>query len=159
MPRGINDIDNMGDDELQAFVLQELREYPDLDVELLQVDVRDGAVRVSGRVGTEQEVQQVQNILTDVLGVERMSNELVIDELTRGERSEAADDAWVEDNEADSQMGEQRIRTSDTAAHLMEDLDAEHFGTHDMHDAIERGVPYEPPDHGTQEGIHGGEDH
>lgn len=159
MARDLHDIDNMGDDELKDLVLQELSEYPEIDVDLIEIDVRDGAVRVSGRVGTEQEVTQVQNVITDVIGVDSLQNELVIDALTRGERSEGADDAWAEDNEADPQGGEQRPRTSDTADHLMEDLESEHFGTHNMQDAIQRGTAYEPPDHGTAEGIHGGEDH
>lgn len=159
MPRDLYDIGNMGDDELKALVLQELGENPDLDVDLIQVEVQGGAVRLSGRVGTEQEVRQVQHMLTDVLGVDRIANELVIAELMRGERSEAADDAWAEDNESDPQAGVQRMRTSDTADHLLEDLDAEQFGTHDVQDAIRRGTTYEPPDRGTQEGVHGGENH
>src|SRR5512134_1549261 len=91
------DLDNMSDADLKDLVLQQLREYPELDVDLIEVNVDDGRVSVSGRVGTEQEVQQIGHVLTDVLGVRSLSNELVIDELTRGELSEAVDDAWAQD--------------------------------------------------------------
>jgi osmotically-inducible protein OsmY len=94
----IYDIDNLGDDDLKDLVLQELREYPEIDVDLIEVQVREGAIRLSGRVGTEQEVQQVEHVITDLLGVGQVANELVVDELVRGARSEGADDAWIEEN-------------------------------------------------------------
>ncbi|MGQ0814533.1 MAG: BON domain-containing protein [Gemmatimonadota bacterium] len=153
------DIGNMGDDELKDLVLQELSEFPEIDVDLIKVSTQDGAVRVSGRVGTEQELQQVEHVLTDLLGIDHVSSDLVIDELVRGERSEAADDAWSEDMEADAQIGERAARTSDTADHLLEDLPADQFGTHNVQDAIQRGTAYEPPDRAIQEGIRGAEDH
>src|SRR5688500_394361 len=107
------DIDNMSDADLKALVIQELHEHPDIDVDLIEVSVQDGEVRIAGRVGTEQEVQQVEHVLTDLLGASDIHNELVIDELLRGERSEAADDAAMEESEADAQMGETARRTSD----------------------------------------------
>src|SRR5437762_585270 len=91
------DLENLNDDELKQLVLQELSEYPEIDVDLIEIRAQDGVVTVTGRVGTEQELQQVEQVLTDVIGVDSVRNELVIDELVRGERSEAADDAWAED--------------------------------------------------------------
>src|SRR5688572_20344281 len=155
----VYDIENMGDDELKDLVLQELRDFPEIDVDLIEVQVRAGAIRLSGRVGTEQELQQVENFITDRLGVDDVANELVVDELVSGARSEGADDAWVEENEADPQTGEQDLRTSDTAAHLMDDTQSEQFGTHNVQEAIERGISYEPPDRGIQEGHTGRENH
>jgi hypothetical protein len=153
------DIDNMSDADLKDLVLQELQEHPEIDVDLIEVSVQDGEVRIAGRVGTEQEVQQVEHVLTDLLGASDIHNELVIDELVRGQRSEAADDAFIEEREAESQTGETARRTSDTAEHLMDDIEADQFGTHNVQDAIQRGTAYEPPDRDLQEGIRGGEDH
>jgi hypothetical protein len=153
------DIDNMSDADLKDLVIQELHEHPDIDVDLIEVTVQDGEVRVAGRVGTEQEVQQVEHVITDLLGASDIHNELVIDELVRGQRSEAADDAMTEETEADAQTGETARRTSDTAEHLMDDTAAEQFGTHNVQDAIQRGTSYEPPDRPGQEGILGGENH
>jgi hypothetical protein len=146
------DIENMSDEEIKDLVLQELSEYPEIDVDLIEVNVSGGAVRVSGRVGTEQEVQQVEHVLTDVLGVERVANDLVIDELTRGELSEAADEAWVEESSANPQMAQGAARTSDEAEHLMDNVEADQFGTNDMQQASARGTVYEPPTTPQQEG-------
>lgn len=44
-----------------------------------------------------------------------------------------------------------RHNTTDEAAHLNEDVEAEQFGTTDPQEAVERGIPYEPPDHAAQE--------
>jgi hypothetical protein len=155
------DIDNLDDSELKDLVLQQLREYPDIDADLVEVAVERGHVRLSGRVGTEQEVQTVEHVVTDLLGVGRVRNELVIFDVARGERSEAADEAYVEDLEADPQIsvGPGVGTTSDTAQHLVENLEAEHFGTHDPQEAVERGTAYEPPDRAIQQGTYSIEDH
>ena len=155
------DIANLDDRELKDLVLQELREYPDIDVDLVEVAVERGKVHLTGRVGTEQEVQTVEHVVTDLLGVERVTNELVVFDAVRGERNEAADDAYVEEMEADPQLsaGPGIANTSDTAQHLVEDLEAEHFGTHDPQEAVERGTTYEPPDRAIQQGTYSIEDH
>ncbi len=155
------DIANLDDGELKDLVLQELREYPDIDVDLVEVDVDRGRVRLAGRVGTEQEVQTVEHVVTDLLGVERVRNELVVFDAVRGQRSEAADDAHIEELEADPQIsvGPGVGTTSDTAQHLVEDLEAEHFGTHDPQEATERGTAYEPPDRAIQQGSYSIENH
>lgn len=153
------DIANLDDGELKELVLQQLREYPDIDVDLVEVEVDRGNVRLAGRVGTEQEVQTVEHVVTDLLGGDRVRNELVIFDAVRGERSEAADDAVAEDYEADPQIQVGAMNTSDTAQHLVEDLEAEHFGTQDPQEAVERGTSYEPPDRAMQQGSYSIEDH
>lgn len=153
------DVANLDDGELKDLVLQELREYPDIDVDLVEVNVERGQVRLSGRVGTEQEVQTVESVVTDLLGVSRVQNELVVFDAVRGERSEGADDALVEELEADPQISVGAGTTSDEAQHLVEDLEAEHFGTHDPQEATERGTAYEPPDRAIQQGTYSIEDH
>ena len=118
-----------------------------------------GNVRLAGRVGTEQEVQTIEHVVTDLIGLERVRNELVIFDAVRGERSEAADDAAIEEMEADPQLASGGDTTSDTAQHLVEDLEAEQFGTHDPQEAAERGTTYEPPDRAIQQGSYSIEDH
>jgi hypothetical protein len=155
------DIANLDDVEIKDLVLQQLGEYPDIDVDLVEVNVDGGQVRLSGRVGTEQEVQTVEHVVTDLLGINRVRNELVIFDAVRGQRSEAADDAAVEEMESDPQIsvGAGTGNTSDTAQHLVEDLEAEHFGTHNPQEAVERGTAYEPPDRAIQQGTYSIEDH
>ncbi len=153
------DIEHLSDDELRDLVCQQLREYPEIDPDLVEVRVAEGQVRLSGRVGTEQELQQIEHVVTDVLGVAGVRNDLVIDELVRGERAEAADDALVEDVESDPQMGTGATRTEDTARHLLGDTAAELYGTHDPQQAIQDGLAYEPPDRPVQEGTWSREQH
>jgi hypothetical protein len=153
------DIEHLNDSELRELVYQQFREYPEIDPDLVDVTVEEGQIRLAGRVGTEQELQQIEHVLTDVLGLSAVANELVIDALVRGERSEAADDAVAEDAGADPQSGSGARRTEDSAKHLLGDLSAELYGTHDPQQATQDGTAYEPPDRPVQEGIWSREQH
>jgi len=162
MPRDyedLYDLENLDDEELHDLVLQEMSEYPDLDPDLIDVRVEDGFVTLEGRVGTEQELQQFELVLSEVLGISNYSNNLVIDQLVRAEHSEGADDAVVEDEEVDAQLGEAGEVTEPSADHLMESLEGELYGTQDLHRALERGETYQPPIRPVQEGIWSEEDH
>jgi hypothetical protein len=162
MPRDYEDLYGLhdaDDEEIYDLILEQLGEYPEIDPGLIDVQVEDGFVTLSGRVGTEQELQTVEHILSDVLGIANYSNELVVDELVRGETDVAADDAIDEELEAADRTGARAITTTDTAAHLLVDLEAELYGTHDLQDAIERGEAYEAPDRPVQEGSWSEEDH
>lgn len=153
------DTEHLNDSELRELVYQQLREYPEIDPDLVDVTVADGQIRLAGRVGTEQELQQIEHVLTDVLGLSDVANDLVIDELVRGERSEAADEAAAEDASADPQAGSGARRTEDSAKHLLGDLSAEMYGTHDPQQATQEGTAYEPPDRPIQEGTWSREQH
>lgn len=153
------DLDNLDDAELYDLILQQMTEYPDLDPDLIDLRVEDGFITMEGRVGTEQELQTFEHILTEVLGIANYSNNLVLDELVRAEHSEGADDAIVEDEEVDAQTGEEGEYTEPSADHLIEDLEGDLYSTHDVHRAIERGESYEPPDRPLQEGSWSEENH
>jgi hypothetical protein len=153
------DIGNLNDVELRELVYQQFQEYPEIDPDLVDVTVADGQIRLAGRVGTEQELQQIEHVLTDVLGISSVANDLVVDELVRGERSEAADEAVAEEINADPQGGTGARRTEDSAKHLLGDLSAELYGTHDPQQATQDGTAYEPPDRPVQEGTWSREEH
>lgn len=162
MPRdyeNLYDIDGMGDQELEDLIAQQLREYPDVDLNDLDIHVERGLVTLGGRVGTEQELQVVAQVVTDVLGIRSYSNEIVVDELRRGEMPEAADEEVALDTAADPQLGSGAEQTSDTADHLLEHLDEELYGTHDLGKAIQDGLNYEAPDRPIQEGSRSEENH
>lgn len=153
------DLSSMGDDDIRGLVLNELREQPNLDADWIDVQVRDGHITLSGRVGTDAEIRVAGNIVSDVIGPESMSNELVIDEAHRGERAAGADEAAMEVEELESQTGGDTGQQTDTADHLQENLDEEHWGTHDMHSSIRDGTTYTPPDHPTPDGYGSSEEH
>jgi len=134
----VGNLESLDDDELRALIAERFRDQAKLDPTGVDVTVEGGRVRLSGRVGTENELEAYEKIVQDMVGEESLSNELVVDELTRLQQPEAADDAADNRSAAD--------RTSDTADHLLEDTDGEQFGTESTREAIERGGAYEAPD-------------
>ena len=149
-------LDQMTDDDIRELVRQRLDEDDAFDADAVDVDVREGRVTVEGRVGTEGERQRVAQLLT-ALGAAGYDNNVVVDETTRAQRSDAADVARLEDAAAQAPLGESAGSTSDTAEHLRPDPAGEQYGTKDMKKAIEQGQTYTPPDGPMQEGIGGGD--
>lgn len=156
----ITDIESMDDDEIRELIEQELSENPDIDPADVDVQVSSGRVTLEGRVGTEGEYQGIEHVVTDLLGIKDVSNNLVIDELRRGEQPEAADYAAGDrSGRGDSGSSAPGDRTSDTAQHLMDDTAGDQFGTSDMSEAISQGLSYNPPDNPVQEGTWSKENH
>jgi hypothetical protein len=155
----IPDIDSLDDEELGALIRQELSDYPELDVDLIEIAVAGGRVTLTGRVGTERELQEFEHVLTDVIGIREVENELVIDELVRQDNPEAADVAATELALDKGPTGAGADRTSETAEHLMRDTAGEQYGTDDVGEAVERGYAYQPPTGPIQEGTRSRENH
>ncbi|HET7276293.1 MAG TPA: BON domain-containing protein [Longimicrobiaceae bacterium] len=155
----IFDLENLSDDEIRTLVIEQLQQYPNIDAGWIEVDVKQGHVTLSGRVGTDGEVQVAESVLDDVIGIDNYSNNLVVDELHREDTPEAADEAIVQDREVDEQSGEPDPQQTDTAEHLAEDLETETYGTHDMQEAIRDGTAYIPPDRPVGDGYDSREDH
>ena len=150
---GIHDIERMSDSELKSLIEQELTENPDIEEGDYRVAVSEGSVRLEGRVGTEQEYQAIEHVVTDLLGVKDVQNDLVVDSLRRGEQSQAADLAAADRSiRGDAGSDGAADRTSDEANHLMNDTAGDQFGTSDMSEAISQGFSYNPPDNPVQEG-------
>lgn len=151
-------LEQMDDPDIAELVRQQLDEDDAFNPDTVDVDVTDGHVTVSGRVGTEAERQRVDQVLTGV-GATDYQNDVVVDEATRARRADAADEAHIEDQQADAQIGESGKATTDTAEHLSRDRSDRLYGTKDMKKAIEDGTPYTPPDRPVQEGVEGEEQH
>lgn len=152
----IDDTADMSDGELRAFVRDRLEEQLAFDPEDIEVAVRDGVVHLSGRVGTESEYRIVEHVVTDVLGLTDVENEMVVDSIRRAESPAAIDEHIVdEDEHAGLLLGDRPRSDSPEAAHLHEDVRAELFGTADVQKAIEGGISWNPPDSPTPEGLSG----
>jgi len=148
------DIEHLTDNELRALVRDEFDSQLAFDPDDVEVSVSSGAVKLSGRVGTEEELRIVERVVTDLVGIERIKSELVVDPIRRAESPEAIDEHLV-----DEEMHGDRPRSDDPEAeHLREDLPAELFGTTDVQQAIEGAIPWNPPDGPTPEGLEGSED-
>jgi hypothetical protein len=164
----LHDIDDLSDDELRDLVRDWLAQNDAIDSDDVVVNVEDGVVVLSGRVGTESELRIAEHLVTDSLGIGRVENEIVVDAIRRADSPEAIDDHLAdEDAQAGLMLGDRALPESDEAEHLTEDLDAALFGTADVQKSIERGAAWNPPMSPTPEGMSGtdaspsemGEDH
>ncbi|MDQ3389520.1 MAG: BON domain-containing protein, partial [Gemmatimonadota bacterium] len=117
---GIFHLEDMSDAELRQLIVQQLREYPNLDAGWIDISVEDGFVTLSGRVGTDGELQVAEKVIAEVLGIESYSNELIVSEHHRPDLPEAIDDSLAVEDELDDQLGGDNSQQSDTAAHLSE---------------------------------------
>ncbi|CAN5764668.1 hypothetical protein BH23GEM9_BH23GEM9_35540 [soil metagenome] len=153
------DLENMTDAELVHHVREQLAERPDIETEQLEIKASRGQLTIGGRIGTEAEYQVVERVLTDVIGIEIVNNEMIVDPLTRTEQSGAADEANARIYGSPRGQRGGADRTEDTAAHLLDDTAAEQYGTSDVGEAVERGYSYNPPDGPIQEGNWGREKH
>jgi len=155
----IDDVDDLSDSELRRLVRDRLSEHRGLDANDITVSVHDRVVELSGRVGTENERRIAQRVVTDVVGIPTVRNDLVVDSLRRAESPEAADDSLADDDEHSGLLlGDRAVPRSREAEHLEEDLDSRLFGTSDVGNAIQNGTTWNPPSAPTPEGDEGEED-
>ncbi|HUF28860.1 MAG TPA: BON domain-containing protein [Gemmatimonadaceae bacterium] len=162
----VHDLDDLSDDELRALVRSKLRDHRGVDDADVTITVEDGCVSIAGRVGTEDERRIAEHIITDVIGVDRMENELVVDAMRRAQSPEAMDDHIASEEEHEGLLlGDRPRPLSPEAEHLSDELDDEllAFGTTDVQKTIQGAVPWIPPERPTPEGydvpIDDGEDH
>jgi hypothetical protein len=150
--------ESMSDEELERALREELESLDTVDADNILVRVRDGVVHLAGRVGTDPERRIAEHVVTDVLGVARYENAIVVDPVRRDLEPEDTEAHLANEAESDHEpLGQPLEQQSDTAEHRQENLDAELYGTHDVQQAIERGTAWEPPDSPTPEGYPGEE--
>ncbi len=149
------DLDDLSDAELRALVRDQLAQDDQIDVDGILVHVKDGYVTLSGRVGTEEEKQIADHVLSDVIGLETYANDIFVDPVRRDEEPEAADEAAARAaaRGEDPLLGGSDLADTDDEAQLAsDDDDASLFGTRDIESVMENGVPWIPPSEPTPEG-------
>ena len=152
----IDEIDELTDGELRALIRDRLEEQVAFDPNDVEVSVRGGVVTLSGRVGTEQELRIVEHVVTDLIGIKEVKNNLVVDPIRRAESPIAVDEHLVDEELHEGiLLGERPGNQDPEAEHLHEDIRAELFGTTDVQESIEEGIPWNPPDGPTPEGAYG----
>ncbi|MDB4882723.1 MAG: transport-associated protein [Gemmatimonadetes bacterium] len=152
----VNNIDQLDDRELRDLVREHLAAHNGLDIDDITVTVEEGSVRLSGRVGTEGERRIAEHILTDALGIQEFTNDLVIDPIRRAESPIAIDDHLADEERRDGLLlGDRAVPLTDESAHLADEAEAELSGTTDVQGAIERGGSWNPPESPTPEGLSG----
>jgi hypothetical protein len=160
----IHDLDDLSDGELRGLVREHLMAHNALDIDDLTVSVEKGLVILNGRVGTDGERLIAEHVVTDLIGAQRVQNDIFVDPSRRAESPEAIDDHIAdEDRREGLLLGDRAVPLSPEAEHLDEDLDAELYGTTDVQRVVEDGMPWIPPESPTPEGLTGrdefGEDH
>ena len=148
--------EQLTDNELRALVRDELEVQLAFDPDDVDVSVNSGVVRLSGRVGTEEELRIVERVVTDIGGITNVKNELVVDPIRRAESPEAIDEHLVDEElHAGLLLGDGPRHDNPEAEHLREDVRSELFGTTDVQEAIGGAIPWNPPEGPTPEGLSG----
>ena len=148
----LHNIEGLDDTELRDLVREQLGEHSGLDIDEITVRAHEGAVTLSGRVGTDGERRIAEHVLTDVLGIQHVTNDLVVDQLARATNSEAADESVESDGERSGVFGDVEISMTDESAHLADSADDDLAGTSDYQKVMEDGMTYNPPSSPTAEG-------
>lgn len=152
----IQNLDQLDDREIRDLVRERLAEHNGLDVDDILVQVQNGAISLSGRVGTEGERRIAEHILTDVLGIEEFANDIVIDPIRRAESPIDIDEHLAEEDRSDGLLlGDRAVPLSPEAEHLADDKESDLAGTTDVQDAIEGAKSWNPPESPTPEGLSG----
>lgn len=160
----LHDVDDLSDDELRELVRQHLAANNMVDLDDLTVRTDEGWVVLGGRVGTDEERQVAEHVVTDVLGIQACRNEIFVDPVRRALSPDAIDDHLADEDKREGLLlGDRPVGLSPEAEHLEEDLDAELYGATDVQKAIEDGTAWIPPESPTPEGLSEkgefGEDH
>ena len=158
----LNDLEDLNDGELRDLVRAHLRDHSGIDPDDIAVRVQDGEVVIEGRVGTDGERRIAEHVLTDVVGLASVRNNLVVDPIRRAESPMDMEEHLAEEDRTEGLLlGDRPVALSPEAEHLEEDLDAQLSGTTDVGKSITDGTAWIPPESPTQEGIDGGagEDH
>ena len=152
----LNNIEHLDDRELRGMIREHLAAHNGLDIDDISVEVNNGAVALSGRVGTEGERRIADHILTDVLGITDFRNDLVIDPIRRAESPVDIDEHLAEeDREEGLLLGDRAVPLTAESEHLADLPGPDLGGTTDVSESIERAAGWNPPEGPTPEGLSG----
>ncbi len=152
----IRETDRLTDNELRALVRDQFEAQLAFDPDDVDVSVNAGVVRLSGRVGTEEELRIVERVVTDLVGLKSVRNEVVVDPIRRAESPEPIDEHLVDEELHEGLLlGDMPSPDDPEAEHLHENIRSELFGTTDVQQAIEGAIPWNPPEGPTPEGLSG----
>jgi BON domain len=155
----IRDTGDLSDNELRALVRDAFEQQMAVDPDDVDISVRAGVVNLAGRVGTPEELRIAERIVTDIVGIERVRNNIFVDPIRRAQSPEAIDEHLADERLHEGLLlGDSPRPENPESEHLHENLRAELFGTTDVQQSIEDAIPWNPPDGPTPEGIEGSED-
>ena len=155
----IRDTDDLSDNELRAQIRDTFDQQLAFDPNDVDIVVRAGVVSLSGRVGTDEELRIIDRVVSDIVGVKSVRNNVFVDPIRRAESPEPIDEHLVDEQLHEGLLlGDSPQPDDPEAQHLRENIRAELFGTTDVQQSISGAIPWNPPDGPTPEGIEGSED-
>jgi hypothetical protein len=152
----IRDLEHLSSQELRGMVREQLAAHNMLDIDDITVRIERGTLVLEGRVGTDAERRVAEHVVTDVLGVVDVRNDLIVDAIRRAESPEAIDEHLASEERTEGLLlGDRPRQHNDEAVmHDHEDfLDERLSGTTDVGDAISGGNTWVPPESPTPEGL------
>jgi BON domain-containing protein len=151
----IHNVDDLDDAELRRLVLEQLAQSKGVDIGEISVRASHGSVTLIGRVGTDGERRIADHVLTDVLGILDVTNDLVVDPNVRTEN--AAPDLAATDSEPDDDASGVEIEVPMTgdSPFFADAIRTEADAASDLESVMEDGTPWSPPDSPTPEGLRG----
>jgi hypothetical protein len=151
----MNDLDDLSDDELRGLIREHLAGNDSLGMDEVNVEAHNGAVVLSGRVGTDAERLIAEHIVTDLVGAPNVQNDIFVDPSRRATAPEDTDDTVIDGDRRAEQMLDREVPLSAESDSAEEEIEAQLYGTTDVTSAIEDGTPWIPPDSATPEGLTG----
>lgn len=152
----MQDLENLSDDELRAVVRERLAEHNGLDPDDITVTIEAGTVVLAGRVGTDGERRIAEHVVTDVIGITSVRNDIFVDAIRRAESPMAMDEHLAEEDRTEGLLLGDRPSQHDDEAFPVDGTDEQRLeGSTDIGDVIAHGVPWIPPESATPEGIEG----
>jgi hypothetical protein len=152
----VHDLENLSDDELRGLVRERIAEHNGLDADDITVRIEAGTVVLTGRVGTDGERRIAEHVVTDVIGITSVRNELFVDAIRRAESPVAMDDHLAEEDRTEGLLLGDRPSQHNDEAFPVDGTDEQRLeGSTDIGDVIAHGVPWIPPEGPTPEGIEG----
>lgn len=158
----VHDLENLSDAELRGLVQQHIAAHNGLDADDITVTVDAGTIVLAGRVGTDGERRVAEHVVTDVLGITSVRNDLFVDPIRRAQSSEEIDEHLATEDRTDGLLLGDRPSQHNDEAFPVDGTDEQRLeGSADVGDVIAHGVPWIPPESPTPEGIDRveGEDH
>lgn len=73
-------LDHMSDEEILEGILESYEEDGRLNMNYIDIEVADKSVTINGRVTSEDELQIINEIMREILGVQEYSNKVWVDD-------------------------------------------------------------------------------
>ncbi|EKD42642.1 MAG: hypothetical protein ACD_73C00075G0005 [uncultured bacterium] len=84
--------DDLSDEEIIEAIMEGLKEDPRVDVSYLKLEIIKGIPVINGRVASDDQIQAIDEIMADVLEIEKYENNVWVDDELAFEANEDKED-------------------------------------------------------------------